>query len=505
MTEKNNLQSRDLLPEQFKVRMKALLGKEYPEFLASYERERCPGLRINTLKISLEDWKAANPFALRSIPWTEDGFYYKREERPGKHPYHDAGLYYIQEPSAMAVVNLCLPQPGQRVLDLCAAPGGKTAQLAAAMKGEGILFANEIHPARAKILSQNIERMGISNAIVTNEDPRTLAEYFPHWFDYILVDAPCSGEGMFLKEEQACSQWSTENVSMCAGRQQEILKTAASMLKEGGTLLYSTCTFSPEENEGTIQAFLAAHPEFSLQKTESNIGRFFSPGRPEWVCARKEKKPATCGSGKGVNAELEYCYRLWPHRLSGEGHFAAILKKQSDLNSSCKIGNETAAQSKANKKQQRGKKSNPFPDKAAMALWQEFADQNLNKVPAGIPILFGEQLYLLPCECPLRGLKVVRPGLHLGTCKKNRFEPAHALALWLPKEDAKRVICLSVSGAGQLSSSTADAEAYLRGETLSVSGEKGWYLVLAGDFPIGWGKLADGILKNHYPKGLRWV
>lgn len=446
------------LPQEFKERMKRLLGEEYEAFLGSWEREPAQALRVNTLKIPTKEFLKRAPFSLRPVPWAENGFYYGGEHRPGKHPYHEAGLYYIQEPSAMAVGTLADARPGERVLDLCAAPGGKTTHLAASMKGQGLLVSNEIHPARAKILSSNVERLGIQNCVVTNESPKCLAERFPGFFDRIVVDAPCSGEGMFRKEEQASAQWSRENVFMCAGRQQEILKEAARMLRPGGVLIYSTCTFSPEENEGSVSAFLDGHPDFSVKKT--GACEKFSPGRPEWINAR----PETANT-----------FRLWPHRLEGEGHFAAILQREG----------EASAREFSWKMQ--------TIDRSIWKLYQEFEREALSCESEGIPVLFGEQLYLLPQAFPLKGLKVLRPGLHLGTLKKNRFEPAHALALALKPREAVRCCSLSVR----------EAEDYIRGAVFERRGEKGWQLMLVEGYSIGWGKQAGGMVKNHYPKGLR--
>lgn len=451
------------LPGAFEERMQGLLGEEYPAFLQSYTKERAQALRVNTGKITLGEFEKLSPFYLRPVPWVPEGFYYGREDRPGKHAYHEAGLYYIQEPSAMSVAVLADVHPGERVLDLCAAPGGKTTQLAAAMKGQGLLVSNEIHPARAKILAQNVERMGIPHAVVTNEKPADLTERFREFFDRIVVDAPCSGEGMFRKEEQALVQWSPENVQMCAERQQEILEAAAPMLRPGGVLVYSTCTFAPEENEGTVSAFLEQHPEFFVKKVSAYEG--FAKGRPEWA-------------GMDANSETVDTFRLWPHRLEGEGHYAAVLQKEG-----------TAGERTENL----GKVSSV--DRAAWNLYEEFAQENLKGKPKGVPVLFGEQLYLLPEAVNLKGLKVLRPGLHLGTVKKNRFEPSHALALALSKETACRVC--------NLDAASEQAAAYLRGEALNTEGEKGWTLVLADGYSLGWGKQSGGILKNHYPKGLR--
>ena len=245
-----------MLPEQFLDRMKQMLGEEFPAFLESYEQEKYQALRINPQKTTIASFMEKSPFLRKPVPWEKNGFYYDREDAPGKHPYHAAGVYYIQEPSAMAPAAYLDAQPGERILDLCAAPGGKSTQIAAAMGGEGLLISNEIHPARAKILSENIERMGIRNGMVLNESPQALAKIFESYFDRIMVDAPCSGEGMFRKNTEACEEWSPETVENCAMRQQEILNCAASMLRPGGRIVYSTCTFAPEENEGTVSLFL---------------------------------------------------------------------------------------------------------------------------------------------------------------------------------------------------------------------------------------------------------
>ena len=302
------------LPAAFTERMKQMLGREYDAFIASYDKERSQGLRVNGLKTDPAEFAKTAPFSLNPVAWAAEGFAYGAEDRPGRHPYHDAGVYYIQEPSAMIAASLLNPQPGEMILDLCAAPGGKSTQAAARLGGEGLLVSNEIHPARAKILSQNIERMGIRNAVVTNEDSGRLTKYFLAFFDGIIVDAPCSGEGMFRKDETAVTEWSPENVRRCAGRQQEILENAAMMLKPGGRLVYSTCTFAPEEDEQAIGRFLEAHPEFALEETPDYPG--LSHGVPAW--------------GAGVTDGIEKTVRIWPHRTEGEGHYAALLRKTGE-------------------------------------------------------------------------------------------------------------------------------------------------------------------------------
>lgn len=455
-----------MLPQAFLDRMEQMLGGEYPAFLQSYEKERYQALRVNPLKADRDVFEAAAPFTLRPVEWEPTGFYYGKEDAPGKHPYHAAGVYYIQEPSAMAPAAYLDAQPGEKILDLCAAPGGKSTQIAAAMRGEGLLISNEIHPARAKILSENIERMGIRNAMVTNESPQSLAKVFEAYFDRIMVDAPCSGEGMFRKNADACDEWSPENVVLCAERQAEILECAASMLRPGGRMVYSTCTFAPEENEGTISQFLAKHPEFEI----ADVMHYpqMSSGLAAWT---SDPQPG-----------LERTIRLFPHRVDGEGHYLAVLTKAGSVSENyegyCARGMEKG-----------------IPERDAKE-YLDFAKETLRNKPEGNLIRFGEQLYLAPENMPsTKGLKVLRPGLHLGTMKKNRFEPSHALALALRSED----VLHSYDMAGD----SQDVRMYLNGQTLQADGEKGWYLMTVDGYSIGWGKLAGGMIKNHYPKGLR--
>ena len=424
-----------MLPQEFEKRMQDMLGTEYGEFLASYDRERYQALRINPLKVDRDRFLKQVPFSLRQIPWSEYGYYYEKDDQPGKHPYHEAGVYYIQEPSAMAPAEYIEAVPGEKILDLCAAPGGKSTQIAAKMQGQGIFVCNEIHPARAKILSENIERMGIINAIVTNETPQRLAEHFVEYFDKILVDAPCSGEGMFRKNENASEEWSLENVRICANRQDEILDCAASMLHSGGKLVYSTCTFAPEENEGSISRFLERHPEFFILKAEKKTG--MSSGNPAWTINAAEN--------------IEDTIRLFPHKLEGEGHYLAVLQKSGEGSGRAyaKGGEEKSA------------------DKESYKAYLEFAKENLKEVLEGIYLTFGDQLYLAPKQTPkLKGLKVLRPGLHLGTNKKNRFEPSHALALAL---NADKVLHTWNFNSKPVEAGK-EIRAYLNGQTISADG-----------------------------------
>ncbi|KEO83881.1 RsmF rRNA methyltransferase first C-terminal domain-containing protein [Tumebacillus flagellatus] len=463
-------------PEAFLHRMQEMLGRDYEAFAASLEQPSVQGLRVNTLKTTSESFLKKTPFRLEPVPWVRDGYTFYAPDRPGKHPYHAAGVYYIQEPSAMSVAEVLNPQPGERVLDLCAAPGGKSTHLAALLGGRGLLVSNEPHPARAKILSENIERFGVRNAMVTNEMPDKLSARFPAFFDRILVDAPCSGEGMFRKDPDACDEWSPEHVTMCAVRQADILDHAALMLRPGGTMVYSTCTFSPDENEGTMEKFLARHPEFEL--IDIHTAEHFAPGFGEFA------KTA----------------RLWPHKLSGEGHYVAHLRKTDDANGGQASDEHGGARKKSGKgkgRDGRGSSSAKVP-LDAVKTYREFAGETLTVVPEGEFLLFGEQLYLPPAGLPdLQGLKVVRPGWHLGTVKKNRLEPSHHLALGLHPDEVRHTVDLAADDPQVLQ--------YLRGDTLSVDSHKGWIVLTVDGFPLGWGKLSGGQLKNHYPKGLRWV
>ncbi len=469
-----------MLPEQFLERMEQMLGEEYPAFLESYQKEPCHALRVNPAKCPGPWLEEQGGFHLTPVEWSENGYYYEEDDRPGRHPFHAAGAYYIQDASAQAVAAYLDARPGERVLDLCAAPGGKSTQIGAAMQGEGVLFCNEIHPARARILSENVERMGIANAVVTSETPQRLLAAFPAYFQRILVDAPCSGEGMFRKNAEACAEWSPENVAMCARRQDEILDCAAGMLCPGGRLVYSTCTFAPLEDEGTVERFLKRHPEFLLVPAERYPG--MEPGRGDWNGEGGLDRGEWNGDG-----DLDRTIRLWPHKIQGEGHFLAVLEK------------EAALPLERPPRLQQGLKRKEYES------FQAFAEENLTEdagkrfMGPGELLLFGEQLYLLPAGCPaLQTLKVLRPGLHLGTIKKNRFEPSHALALALKPEEVRRFLSFE-AGAPQLL-------AYLAGQTIgeAAASAKGWYLIAVEEMSLGWGKYDGRIMKNHYPKGLRW-
>ncbi|GFN30259.1 RsmF rRNA methyltransferase first C-terminal domain-containing protein [Paenibacillus xylaniclasticus] len=462
------------LPAAYIQQTRELLGDEADTFLASYNAPRAYGLRLNPLKINTSDileqeelLALRSEFRLTPIPWCRTGYYYDEETRPGKHPYHAAGLYYIQEPSAMSAAEALEAQPGETILDLAAAPGGKTTQIAGAMQGEGLLIANEIHPARAKILSENVERCGIRNAVVTCAAPDQLSARFPAMFDRIMLDAPCSGEGMFRKDAVAIAEWSPEHVQMCADRQADILEHAAIMLKPGGRLVYSTCTFNRSENEDAIAAFIQKHPNFTVLHME----------------------------------------RLWPHQCKGEGHFVAVLTKSSEAEDDiARLRPEAELRPRRRGKQSKGgsKPSNAASD---MAIFDAFAKEHIPHLllGPGEPIRFGDALYWLPHSKDgqftaesLEGLKVVRPGLQLGELKTKRIEPAHSLALALQPNEITAAKVVSYRA------ESPEIAAYLRGETLQTDdGLSGWTIVAADGYPLGWAKASSGQLKNHLPKGLR--
>lgn len=457
------------LPIEFENKMKAFLGNEWDDFLYSYDNNRFQALRFNTLKVQSPEermriLKVLGISSDKRVSWANEAYYFDENVRPGKHPYHEMGLYYIQEPSAMSAAALLAPKPGMRVLDLCAAPGGKSTQLATYLGDSGLLVSNEINTQRSRILSQNIERMGIKNAIVTNEDSFVLASHFPGFFNAIQVDAPCSGEGMFRKLPEAIEQWSVENVAICAARQKEILDNAAVMLKPGGTIVYSTCTFSKEENEDVIEYFLEKHPDFTLEEME----------------------------------------RFWPHKVDGEGHFVAKLVRRGSVDTGFKSDRQTK-KIKNNKNRKNETKS--ALTKENMKLLSEFLDETISDDMAALIknsrlVMFGEQLYRLPdMEVDIKGLKVQRAGLHIGEFKKQRFEPSHSLALALKLSEAKNVVKLTCDNPQTIG--------FFNGQSVMLSDEqaaeckKGWALVCVDGYPAGWGKVNGTQVKNHYPKGLR--
>lgn len=444
------------LPKEFCERMKQLTGSEYDDFLASYETQLNRGVRINPLKYD-GGGALADVFASSErVEWCEDGYYAASEELNGNHPYHCAGAFYFQEPSAMSSAEGLPITEGDRVLDLCAAPGGKTTQLGAKLKNTGLLVSNEIVPKRAAILSENVERMGLTNTVVTNESPSRLAERFPSFFDKIMVDAPCSGEGMFRKEPQAIDEWSVAHTLSCGVRQKNILDDAYKMLKCGGYIMYSTCTFSYDENEAVVR--------YMMDKYDMEL------------CEIPQLGMLSDGIGDG----MANCRRIFPHKNKGEGHFAALLRKT-----------EPTEEYKPPKK--RGEKSNTALDNA-IKLYREFEKKTLKRTVEGEFVLFGDNLYLLPTEVDLSNIKVVRCGLHLGVVKPKRFEPSHALSHAFGAEDYLYKVEIPLN--------SDEVKRYLHGEVINGNGSE-WCVVCTDGLVLGWGKAVDGIVKNHYPKYLR--
>ena len=450
----------DFLPAKFLEEMRCLLGPEAADYLNSFKERPCQGLRANGLKISPDQLKNLLPWELSPVPWAEGGFYLKDPAvRPALHPAYSAGLYYLQEPSAMAPGAFLPAEPGQRVLDLCAAPGGKSTQLAARLKGQGILVSNDISPSRARGLLKNLEMAGAANICVTAEEPGKLADRGEGWFDRILVDAPCSGEGMFRREPEMVKDWLAKGPEFYAPIQREILTQAARMLRPGGLLLYSTCTFSQMEDEGAVEFLLKEASDFRLEPLDA------------------EKIP-----GSMESRILPGTLRLFPHRLKGEGHFLALLRKEG-------------AGEHPEKRADEWLPGKPWKEPG------EIFDFLPSLKPTGERVrLIEDQLYLLPELMPAwKSLRFLRTGLHLGSLKKGRFEPSQALAMAINPEEYPWVLTLAMEDERVIR--------YLKGETISLkAGEaagKGWILVCAGGFGLGWARGNGQNLMNKYYPGWR--
>lgn len=442
------------LPEKFKSKYKRLLGEEYENFIKSFDEEADHGFRINHLKPKANlQINTKEP-----IEYVDNGFIGKID---GKSAEHQSGYIYSQEPSAMFVAQVADPKPGEKILDLCAAPGGKSTQLASLMNNQGLLVSNEIDRGRAKILVENIERFGVKNPLILNEDPANLSKHFKKYFDKILIDAPCSGEGMFRKNHDATNYWSEDYPKECATLQREIIKKAVKMLKPGGQIIYSTCTFAPEEDEQII-AWLVDNYNFKILPIEKFKG--MSSGRPAWA---------------NGNPDLSKTVRLFPHLFRGDGHFVAKLQSLDDG----KIGKI---------KYQRSNVSGNLKKD-----WEKFNYDNFVNFDPYPLLKFGETLYSFNPEIPdLNGLKVMRPGTPLGQIKKNRIEPAYGLALEINPEHVKN----------KLNITRDEWKLYAHGDTIPTDSnlEKGWYLLICDGMSIGFGKVVSGTIKNFFPKGLRF-
>ena len=447
------------LPLEFQERMKNLLGAEYEDFLKSYDEKPVRAFRVNTDKISLEDFSKINPFPSERIPYVENGFYFDYDGI-GNHPYHHAGMIYVQEPAAMVPVESLSIQPDWKVLDLCAAPGGKSSQIKNKLGKNGILVSNEIVPSRCKILTGNVERMGFKNAITTCANPQKLAKAFPKTFNMIMVDAPCSGEGMFRKEEIAIDEWSFENVQMCARRQAEILDCAAEMVKLGGYIVYSTCTFSLEENEMTVDAFLERHSGFELVPVIDKVKENTVDGIHFDGCKCEN---------------IHYTRRCYPHKTKGEGQFVAVLHHaDSPIDSEhfyVRVGKEKL-----------DKTLTDFLDDTLLSYNKDYV-----QIYKGNPVYYS-------AEFPLPMGLAFTYGVTIGEIRKNYVVPHHQFFMAMGN-DFKRKI--------KLTAESDEIKKYLHGEEFSTNCSNGWAVVMVEGCTVGGVKVSNGKAKNHYPKGLR--
>ena len=465
------------LPESFLNKIQNMLGKEYDSFLESYSKSPLQGLRLNRTKVSPKEWEGLSVVKMKPVPWIDNGYYFDGNIFAAtRHPYYYAGLYYIQEPSAQTPANILAVNPGDRVLDLCAAPGGKSTELAAKLNGKGVLVSNDISVTRAKALIKNLGVFGIKHALITSDTPQNLSAVFKGYFNKILVDAPCSGEGMFRKEPAIIKNWEQYGTGYYNDLQKDILPNAVNMLSDDGYLLYSTCTFSPDENEGTIDYILTMFPELEVIPVNDSYEGFDS-GHPEWIGSDKE--------------EIRGAVRIWPHKMEGEGHFLCLLhKKKADY----------PKHFETNVK--RVKLSNE--EEAFLKSWG-LTNEELARLE-----LHGEKLYLIPEGLPdVTGLRILRNGLYVGDRKKGRFEPSEPFAMSRTKDEARYFLDLD-----------ADDERvvrYLKCETIEVTkdelvknkldkAEKGAFILIGiNGFPLGFGKLSGTTVKNKYFAGWRMM
>ncbi len=447
-----------MLPERFKERMKDMLGDEYPAFESALGEPNVRAIRINETKITVPDFLSATDLDLSPIPYAHDGFIPVSADGIGKSAEHHSGMFYVQDPGAMATVKALDIQKGWRVLDACSAPGGKASQLATAIGDEGVLLANEYVPKRAKIIVSNFERLGIKNTVVTSLDTAKLREMFSSYFDLVLCDAPCSGEGMFRKYDEALTEWSEENVLLCAERQKEILSNLAGLVKDGGYLLYSTCTYSKEENEEVVSKFLSSHPDFSL-------------------CEVTEQLKSATADGLGGMTETR---RFYPHLAKGEGQFIALMKKSKNPGDMPTILYKESVKSLS---------------KEETAVVTKFISDNIRGEITGRLIKWGEYIALIPHGLPIPPYSVFMPGVMLGEVKKGNFFPHHQFFSAYGKDFIRKE---------NLKKDDLRTEKYLRGEEIdTVIAENGWCAVLYEGVSLGGGKISGGRIKNHYPKGLR--
>lgn len=456
------------LPLFFEENFRSLMDEsEFQRFIASFDGNRHLGLRINTLKIEPGEFLEFIEKTLEPIPWVDRGFYYREGEAFGKHPAYHAGLYYIQEPSAMMPAMALSPEPFEKVLDLCAAPGGKTAFLGNLMNNTGLLVTNDISPKRVKALVKNVELMGLSNTLIINEEPERIKKVYSEFFDKILLDVPCSGEGMFRKDREAVQSYTRFKSEECVAVQREIVDSAYAMLKPGGVIVYSTCTFNPDENERNIEFFIK---KYDLKVDNLIPAGGFEPSRSRWTDSR--------------DSSLDGGLRLWPHNGKGEGHFVCRLVKGGIKPSEECIKHRLSCTSKVAEE--------------AYAAYRDFSEQYMNIPDNGIYHMRGTSLYRLPAyieEIP--ALRWEKAGLYLGEYQKGRYEPSQSLLMASRADDFKQTISFERNDRNIIR--------YLKGETLFNEGGKGYAAVLMEKYPLGWVKQEAGMLKNLYPKGWRMM
>jgi 16S rRNA C967 or C1407 C5-methylase (RsmB/RsmF family)/NOL1/NOP2/fmu family ribosome biogenesis protein len=489
------------LPEAFVARMRQLLGPEAPAFLDSYRRPAERAVRANPLKLDPAELAGLLGIDADPVPWCREACFLPEGVRVGGSLAHAAGLCYVQEPSALAVGEALDPRPGERVLDLAAAPGGKATLVAGRLDDRGVVVANEVQRGRVQALADNLDRWGSWRTVIAGENVARLADRLPGAFDRVLLDAPCSGEGLFRRNPAAAAQWRPGHVRGNAERQRGLLADAARLVRPGGVLVYSTCTFAPEENEHQVAGFLATHPGWQLADIPWRDG--YTPARPDWA---PDGPP-----------ELARAVRLWPHHLRGEGHFIAKLTGPGAAEAGAPASGAPGAGAPAprargnlaarDRAPRRGRVADRGDGRrrlstapaaslpagpAGLDAWRGFAEDAL---AVGVPAaVVGERAYSVPDEeLAAAGVRLVRPGLLLGRARPGRFEPAHALAMAAGPTVARRVRELDED----------EAAGWVRGETLDAHGLAGWILVTWRGWPLGWGRGAGGVLKNHYPKGLR--
>ncbi len=446
------------LPTEYAKRMKAILGEEYDEYERSLSLPNVRAFRVNTDKITLADFAKINTLSNEKIPYVENG-YYLEYEGIGNHPYHHAGMIYVQEPAAMAPAECIDIKPDWKILDMCASPGGKSTQLKNKLGENGVLVSNEIIPSRCKILTGNIERLGLKNCVTTCMDTGRLAKTFPKTFDMIMVDAPCSGEGMFRKDENAKDEWSIENVKKCALRSAEILENAVLLLKDGGYIVYATCTFSLEENEMLIDSFLRSHPDFEILPVRDAVRENSSDGIFFEGCETRN---------------IDYARRFYPHKNRGEGQFMALLHNK----------NEAIGQFR----QPAG--SNQKIDK----IITDFLDSTLTSYKAeNVTMYNGKPVYFTP-DFPVTDGTAFACGVTIGELRKNYIQPHHQFFMALGNEFQRKIV---------LAADSEELRRYLHGEEISADCENGWAVVMVDGCSVGGAKVVSGTAKNHYPKGLR--